>query len=92
MARDELIGIDFSHPVVTDRYVGYADLSGPHQHCLAHIARDFRKFSECEGITGWVGKELLEHLRGAFKTWKTFRKDSLSLRPFNSEVRHFDRD
>ena len=88
MARDELIGTEFSHPVVTDRYVGYADLSGPHQHCLAHIARDFRKFSECEGIAGCVGKELLEHLRGAFKTWKTFRKESLSLDKLRNRTRY----
>ncbi|MBA3957035.1 MAG: transposase [Parachlamydiaceae bacterium] len=33
-------------PVVTDRYSAYANLKQPHQYCLAHLIRDFRRYAD----------------------------------------------
>lgn len=49
---------------VTDRYQVYA--YAKHQYCLAHIRRDFKKFSERDGPDGEIGKKALFELTEIF--------------------------
>lgn len=65
-------------PVITDRYSAYNDLQNPHQYCLAHLIRDFRKFSEREGTDSEIGKALEKELLQMCKTQKNFREGEIS--------------
>ncbi|MCH9626287.1 MAG: IS66 family transposase ISStau2 [Chlamydiales bacterium] len=49
---------------VTDRYQVYA--YEKHQYCLAHIRRDFKKFSERDGPDADIGTRALFELSGIF--------------------------
>lgn len=49
---------------VTDRYQVYS--YSKHQYCLAHIYRDFKKFSERDGPDGEIGKRALFELSEIF--------------------------
>jgi transposase len=55
-----------NHPgiTVTDRYQVYA--YDKHQHCLAHVKRDFKKFSERDGPDGDLGQRALFELQEVF--------------------------
>lgn len=55
------------HPgiTVTDRYQVYA--YGRHQYCLAHIKRDFKKFSERASPDKEIGNRALFELKEIFK-------------------------
>lgn len=68
-------------PIVTDRYSAYTDLTQPHQYCLAHLIRDFRKYSERKGLDGEIGNSLEKELQQMCKTQREFRQGgSLNVR------------
>ena len=71
--RHLFLGVDFSAPCVTDRYCVYSDFLDNHQHCLAHILRNFHAFSESSGIPGIVGKALEKQLKAVFAVWHSFK-------------------
>ena len=75
-------------PVVTDRYGAYNDLERPHQYCLAHLIRDFRKYAERDGPDGEIGKLLEEDLLKICKTQRLFREGKISVRSRNISFGH----
>lgn len=75
-------------PVVTDRYAVYKDVTPDHQHCLAHLIRDFRKFGERKGLDGEIGLSIEKELREACKIHKRYRQEEISLKSRNHRLRH----
>jgi transposase len=75
-------------PVVTDRYSAYNDLKQPHQYCLAHLIRDFRKYSERDGPDGEIGSILEKELQKICKTQREFREGEISQRSRDARFRH----
>jgi transposase len=65
-------------PIVSDRYSAYNDLKQPHQYCLAHLIRDFRKYSEREGLDREIGGALEKALQRICKTQREFRKGEIT--------------
>lgn len=66
-----------NHPgvTVTDRYQVYA--YEKHQYCLAHIQRDFRKFSERDGPDKDLGQRALFELREIFTACRLVCRHSM---------------
>lgn len=81
-------GILGQAPVVTDRYSAYNDVGRPHQYCLAHLIRDFRKYAERDGPDGEIGKLLEEDLCKICKTQRQFRAGEISVRSRNISFGH----
>lgn len=75
-------------PVVTDRYAVYSHLKVPHQYCLAHLIRDFRKYAERNGPDSLTGKALEKELRQVCKNHREFRTQKISERSRNARFRH----
>lgn len=75
-------------PVVTDRYSAYTHLEQPHQYCLAHLIRDFRKYAERDGPDSEIGKALEKELRQICKSQREFRENTISLRSRDARFRH----
>lgn len=75
-------------PVVTDRYSAYNDLKQPHQYCLAHLIRDFRKYAERDGPDGKIGRALEKELQQICKTQREFRQGEISERSRDARFRH----
>lgn len=75
-------------PVITDRYSAYNDIEQPHQYCLAHLIRDFRKFSERDGLDGEIGSLIEKELQKICKIQKQFREGDLTLRSRDARFRH----
>ena len=75
-------------PVVTDRYSAYTHLQQPHQHCLAHLIRDFRKYAERDGPDSEIGKALEMELRKICKNHREFRENQISLSSRDARFRH----
>lgn len=75
-------------PVVTDRYSAYSGIERPHQYCLAHLIRDFRKFAERDGLDGEIGQILEKDLREICKTQRDFREGRLTQRSRDARFRH----
>lgn len=75
-------------PVVTDRYSAYSDLERPHQYCLAHLIRDFRKYSERDGPDGNIGSTLEKELQQICKIQKQFRQGEITERSRDARFRH----
>jgi transposase len=67
-------------PVVTDRYAVYNDTSENHQYCLAHLIRDFRKYSERKGDDGKMGLAIEKELQKACKIHKRYRQEEIPLK------------
>lgn len=75
-------------PVVTDRYPVYNHLKMPHQYCLAHLIRDFRKYFERDGPDGEIGNKIEKELRQVCRTHRHFRSGEVSKRSRNTRFRH----
>lgn len=75
-------------PVVTDRYSAYNDLKNPHQYCLAHLIRDFRKYAERTGMDREIGGALEKELQQICKTQKEFRRGEISQRSRDAKFRY----
>lgn len=77
-----------SAPIITDRYSAYAGLKQPHQYCLAHLIRDFRKYAEREGPDKEIGSALEKELQQICKTQKKFREGEITKRSRDAKFRH----
>lgn len=77
-----------SAPIVTDRYSAYTDLQQPHQYCLAHLIRDFRKYTERDGLDGEIGSSLEKELQQMCRTQRRFRQGEITERSRNAKFRH----
>lgn len=73
-------------PTVTDRYGAYNVLTGPHQYCLAHLIRDFKKFAERQGADGKIGEEIEKLLRGVCKLYRERQEDELPERKYRCRL------
>jgi transposase len=63
----------FRNTLSSDRYGAYNSHEGKKQTCLAHIARDFEKMSEREGVDGALGRILCDELNSIFELWRQFK-------------------
>lgn len=77
-----------SSPVITDRYNAYTDLRQPHQYCLAHLIRDFRKYAERDGTDKEIGSAIEKELRKMCRTQREFREGKITKRSRNTKFRH----
>jgi transposase len=75
-------------PVVTDRYAVYNNVSKIHQYCLAHLIRDFRKFSERKGWDGEIGEAIAKGLCMACKAHRNYKQGKISLKSRNMRLGH----
>jgi transposase len=75
-------------PVVTDRYAVYDDVTEDHQHCLAHLIRDFRKYGERKDDDGKIGLTIEKELREACKIHRRYRQDQISLKSRDHRLRY----
>ena len=64
---------------VTDRLALYS-FEGLHQHCLAHLKRDLKRFAERKGLDGEWSGVMLGLLDKIFGFWKDFREKRRSRR------------
>lgn len=77
-----------SAPVITDRYSAYTDLEQPHQYCLAHLIRDFRKYAERKGPDKEIGSAIEKELRQMCRTQREFRESKITKRSRDTKFRH----
>jgi len=75
-------------PIITDRYSAYTDLENPHQYCLAHLIRDFRKYAQRDGLDREIGKALEKELQQICRTQREFRQGEISQRSRDARFRH----
>lgn len=66
--------------VVSDRYPVYTHIENPHQYCLAHLIRDFRKFSQRDGPDAKLGEAIKKQLQKMCKNQREFRNSNISKR------------
>lgn len=81
-----IIGSLTAIPTITDRYNAYNVLTGPHQYCLAHLIRDFKKFAEREGEDGNIGKEIEKILKAACKIHRMRNSKELSQKQYRIRI------
>lgn len=74
--------------VVTDRYSVYSNIENPHQYCLAHLIREFRKYAERDGPDRALGEVLKSELQKVCKNHREFRKGNISQRSRDARFRH----
>ncbi len=84
----KMIGKFTDRPAVTDRYSAYNALNGPRQYCLAHLIRDFHRYSEKDGEDGKIGKRIADELRKICKTHTKWGKEKISKSQYSSCLRH----
>lgn len=73
-----VIGEHGPFAAVTDRYAVYSSLPGPHQHCLAHLIRDFHGYAERKGVDGPLGHKIECALRRACWSHARYRQGKIS--------------
>lgn len=84
----KFVGTLAQAPIVTDRYGAYTHVDRPHQYCLAHLIRDFRKFSERDGPDGEIGQVLETELREICKNHRMLREKTISKRSRSTRFRY----
>lgn len=77
--------------VVSDRYGVYGVIHKSHQHCLAHLIRDFKRYAERKGPDGPIGEALAKDLAKACKTHGEYRKGAITKRQRNLRLGHTKR-
>lgn len=77
-----------SAPVITDRYSAYKGLKQPHQYCLAHLIRDFRKYGERKGVDKEIGSVLEKELQQICRTQRRFREGEITKRSRDAKFRY----
>lgn len=75
-------------PIVTDRYSAYNGVTQPHQYCLAHLIRNFRKYAEREGSDKAIGAMIEKELRRICKIQNRYRQGEISRQSRGSYFRH----
>ncbi len=83
----KFVGQLASSPVVTDRYAVYNAVSENYQYCMAHLIRDFKKYSERKGNDGEIGLAIEQELRKACKIHREYRLDETSLKKRDYRLR-----
>jgi transposase len=68
---------NLNKPFITDRFSLYRSFDGPHQYCLAHILRDFKRMSERKGLDGIIGKALQENVKKVFLHWQSYKEGKI---------------
>ena len=77
--------------VVTDRYGVYGVIHDLHQHCLAHLIRDFKKYAQRKGPDGPIGDALAKELAKACKNHGEYRDGNITKRQRNMRLGHAKR-
>jgi transposase len=92
-AFERVIGkpTDELEKVVTDRYGVYGVIHDLHQHCLAHLIRDFKKYAERKGPDGPIGDALAKELAKACKNHGKYRDGNITKRQRNLRLGHAKR-
>lgn len=73
---------------VTDRYQVYAIIGKLHQCCLAHLIRDFRRYSERDGPDSRIGEGLANEFMRVCGIHKQWREKEISLEQRNRRIGH----
>ena len=76
---------------MTDRYAVYSTISKLHQYCLAHLVRDFKRFSEREYDDGPIGEALAKELAKACKIHGEYREGNTTKKQRNMRLGHLKR-
>jgi len=77
----------FSGIVISDRYGAYNWLAvNQRQVCWAHLKRDFTQMAERPGVSGDLGKALLEQEKHLFECWYQVRDGTLIWTEFIAAV------
>jgi len=77
--------------VITDRYGVYGVIHDMHQHCLAHLIRDFKRYADREGADGPIGEALAKELAKACKNHGEYRDGNITKRQRNLRLAHAKR-
>jgi transposase len=92
-AFEELVGKGAEgFEAVTDRYAVYATIGRHHQYCLAHLIRDFRRYSERDGPDGAIGEVLANEFARVCGIHKNYRQGEISLKQQNMRIGHRKRE
>ena len=76
----EILGLDFSGVLVSDRYPGYAWYKGPRQFCWAHLIRDLVKYKESIGGSSIFANKVLNYVKAMFVLWQGFKAGEITHR------------
>lgn len=83
----QLLGEAFEGIVGSDRFSGYQHLAiEQRQVCWAHLKRDWTRIAERTGVSGELGKALLEQQKLLFEHWYRIRDGTLSRSDFATVV------
>ena len=74
-------------PVVTDRYSAYKVLTNPHQFCIPHLIRNFRRFSQRDGPDGIIGSKIERELQYLSHTHSLYRRAEISRASYSQRIR-----
>ena len=81
----ELLGKNFAGILSSDRYAGYAwvDFSR-RQLCWAHLTRNFYKMADRHGVSGKIGRDLVECTHRLFHEWHRVRDGTILFSTFRT--------
>lgn len=65
----EILGLNFTGVLISDRYPGYAWVKGLRQLCWAHLIRDLVKYKESIGDSSIWANRVLIHVKSMFILW-----------------------
>ena len=86
-AAQNILGAEFAGFVTSDRCGAYNWLAiKQRQVCWAHLKRDFTKIAERPGVSGELGKALLEQQEQLFELWYQVRDGTLEWTAFIDKV------
>lgn len=77
--------------VVSDRYGVYGVIHNLHQHCLAHLIRDFKRYADRKSPDGPIGEALAKELAKACKNHGEYREGKITKRQRNLRLGHAQR-
>ena len=86
-AFERLIGKARSFPYVTDRYSAYKALDGPHQYCLAHLARNFLHFVDDKDRDATIATGIATIFKCICKTYSHYKKLEMSKHAYGQRIR-----
>jgi len=72
---------------VTDRYAVYSAFK-VHQHCLAHLIREFRSYAERDGPDKEIGEALEKELKTVCHVHKEYREGRIAWNQRNKRLGH----
>jgi len=74
-------------PVVTDRYGAYNDMENPHQFCIPHLIRNFRRYAQRDGPDGCIGSKIEKELQYLSHVHGQYRRSLLSRASWSQRIR-----